>query len=61
MYFGLSEDQIMLQDSVRRFLETQSELEHVRVYAEGDDALAPTRPCSSAAAHLRAASTTRTR
>lgn len=40
MYFGLSEDQIMLQDSVRRFLETQSELEHVRVYAEGDDALA---------------------
>ena len=31
MYFGLSEDQIMLQDSVRRFLETQSELEHVRV------------------------------
>jgi alkylation response protein AidB-like acyl-CoA dehydrogenase len=40
MYFGLSEDQIMLQDSVRRFLETQSDLEHVRVYAEGDDALA---------------------
>ena len=40
MYFGLSEDQIMLQDSVRRFLEAQSELEHVRVYAEGDDALA---------------------
>ena len=39
MYFGLSEDQIMLQDSVRRFLETQSELEQVRVYAEGDDAL----------------------
>ena len=26
MYFGLSEDQIMLQDSVRRFLETQSSL-----------------------------------
>ena len=29
MYFGLSEDQIMLQDSLRRFLETQSELEQV--------------------------------
>ena len=35
MYFGLNEDQTMLQDSVRRFLETASELEQVRGFAEG--------------------------
>jgi len=40
MYFGLSEDQTMLQDSVGRFLETASELELVRGFAEGDAALA---------------------
>lgn len=40
MYFGLNEDQTMLQDSVRRFLETASELEQVRGFAEGDGALA---------------------
>ena len=40
MYFGLSEDQIMLQDFRAPVSGNQSELEHVRVYAEGDDALA---------------------
>lgn len=40
MYFGLNEDQNMLQDSVRRYLETASELENVRGFAEGDNALA---------------------
>ena len=42
MYFGLNEDQTMLQDSVRRFLEGASELEAVRGFAEGDTALAAT-------------------
>lgn len=40
MYFGLSEDQIMLQNSVGRYLEQASELEQVRRFAEGDDSLA---------------------
>ena len=40
MYFGLNEDQTMLQDSVGRYLETASELEAVRGFADGDDALA---------------------
>lgn len=42
MYFGLNEDQTMLQDSVRRFLEGASELEAVRGFAEGEGALAQT-------------------
>jgi len=42
MYFGLSEDQIMLQDSVGRYLEGASELEAVRNFADGDAALADT-------------------
>lgn len=42
MYFGLNEDQTMLQDSVRRFLEGASELEAVRGFADGDGALAQT-------------------
>ena len=42
MYFGLNEDQTMLQDSVRRFLEGASELEAVRGFADGDAALAAT-------------------
>jgi alkylation response protein AidB-like acyl-CoA dehydrogenase len=42
MYFGLSEDQIMLQDSVGRYLEGASELEAVRKFAEGDATLADT-------------------
>ena len=40
MYFGLSQDQTMLQDSVQRYLESASELEHVRGFAEGDNSLA---------------------
>lgn len=40
MYFGLNEDQTMLQDSVRRYLEGASELEAVRGFAEGDMSLA---------------------
>ncbi|CAI8360368.1 MAG: acyl-CoA dehydrogenase [Rhizobiales bacterium TMED143] len=40
MYFGLSEDQVMLQDTVRRFLDTESELDHVRGFANGDTTLA---------------------
>jgi len=40
MYFGLSEDQKMLQDSVGRYLETASELENVRGFAAGDMSLA---------------------
>ena len=42
MYFGLSEDQIMLQGSVGRYLEGASELEAVRKFAEGDTTLADT-------------------
>ena len=42
MYFGLSEDQTMLQDSVGRFLEGASELEDVRKFVDGDSALAET-------------------
>ena len=42
MYFGLSEDQLMLQDSVGRYLEGASELEEVRKFVDGDDALAET-------------------
>ena len=42
MHFGLNEDQTMLQDSVRRFLEGASELEAVREFASGDAALAAT-------------------
>ena len=42
MHFGLNEDQTMLQDSVRRFLEGASELEAVREFADGDAALAAT-------------------
>ena len=40
MYFGLSEDQLMLQDSVGRYLEGASELEEVRKFVDGDGALA---------------------
>jgi alkylation response protein AidB-like acyl-CoA dehydrogenase len=40
MYFGLSEDQTMLQDSVGRYLEQASELQRVRSFAEGDSGLA---------------------
>ncbi len=40
MYFGLSEDQVMLQDSVRRYLEDASALEHVRGFVAGDLSLA---------------------
>ena len=40
MYFGLNEDQTMLQDSVRRYLEGASELEAVRGFADGDAGLA---------------------
>ena len=42
MHFGLNEDQIMLQDSVRRFLEGASQLETVRGFADGDATLAAT-------------------
>ena len=42
MYFGLSEDQLMLQDSVGRYLEGASELEEVRKFVDGDGALAET-------------------
>ena len=40
MYFGLSENQLMLQDSVRRYLEDNADLEQLRNYVEGDVALA---------------------
>ena len=40
MHFGLNEDQTMLQDLVRRYLETAAELDAVRGFAEGDAALA---------------------
>ncbi|MDB4106641.1 acyl-CoA/acyl-ACP dehydrogenase [Alphaproteobacteria bacterium] len=36
MYFGLSEDQTLLQDSVGRYLESACDLETVRRFAEGD-------------------------
>lgn len=36
MYFGLSQDQIMLQDSVGKFLENQSPLEAVRRFVDGE-------------------------
>ena len=42
MYFGLSEDQLMLQDSVGRYLEGASELEEVRKFVDGEGALAET-------------------
>lgn len=42
MYFGLSEDQLMLQDSVGRYLEGASALEEVRKFVDGDGALAET-------------------
>ena len=42
MYFGLSEDQLMLQDSVGRYLEGASELEEVRRFVDGEGALAET-------------------
>lgn len=37
MEFGLSEEQILLQDSVKRFLTERYPLEKVREYAAGDD------------------------
>ena len=37
MRFGLSEEQILLQDNVNRFLSDQVPLERVRAYAEGGD------------------------
>ena len=37
MEFGLSEEQILLQDSVNRFLEAQAPLERVRQFAEDGD------------------------
>ena len=40
MYFGLSEDQNLLQDSVRRYLESACDLEKIRSFAEGDITLA---------------------
>ncbi len=40
MYFGLNEDQTMLQDSLGRYLEGASELERVRQFVDGDMSLA---------------------
>jgi len=37
MEFGLSEEQTLLQDSVKRLLAEQYPLDHVRAYAAGDD------------------------
>ena len=37
MQFGLSEEQILLQDNVNRFLDDNSPLDRVRVYADGGD------------------------
>ena len=40
MQFGLSEEQILLLDNVNRFLDDNSPLDRVRLYADGgDDAL----------------------
>ena len=36
MQFGLSEEQILLQDNVKRFLNDNASLDHVRKYAEGE-------------------------
>ena len=35
MQFGLSEEQILLQDNVNRFLDDNSPLDRVRAYADG--------------------------
>ncbi len=40
MEFGLTEEQRMLQESVKRFLEDKSPLDDVRIYASGDRSLA---------------------
>ena len=37
MQFGLSEEQILLQDNVNRFLDDNSPLDRVRTYAEGGE------------------------
>ena len=37
MQFGLSEEQVLLQDNVNRFLTDQAPLEAVRTYANGGD------------------------
>lgn len=36
MQFGLSEEQVLLQDNIHRFLKDQVPLDRVRAYAEGD-------------------------
>lgn len=40
MYFGLSQDQILLQDSVGKFLTHQSSLDNVRSFVDGQSAIA---------------------
>ena len=37
MQFGLSEEQILLLDNVNRFLDDNSPLDRVRLYADGGD------------------------
>ena len=37
MQFGLSEEQILLQDNVNRFLDDNTPLDRVRTYAEGGE------------------------
>ena len=37
MQFGLSEEQILLLDNVNRFLDDNSPLDQVRLYADGGD------------------------
>ena len=37
MQFGLSEEQILLRDNVNRFLDDNSPLDRVRLYADGGD------------------------
>ena len=39
MQFGLSEEQILLQDNVNRFLDDNTPLDRVRTYAEGGEDL----------------------
>ena len=37
MQFGLSQEQILLQDNVNRFLDDNSALDRVRTYADGGE------------------------
>ena len=37
MQFGLSEEQVLLQDNVGRFLDDHVPLDRVRAYADGGD------------------------